>query len=93
MLGSLLTSRNSLINFQDEFGQRNFLGFPFQILGGDKIKLNNNNYDLTPEIYEALSSTSCTGKTMKNENDILMMGNIINDSSYTDNGDKSSERK
>ena len=30
---------------------------------------------------------------MKNENDILMMGNIINDSSYTDNGDKSSERK
>ena len=41
----------------------------------------------------ALSDTGYTGKKMKNENDILMMYNIINDLGYTGIGDKPSKRK
>ena len=55
--------------------------------------MNENIYDLTPETLNALPSTSYTGKTMKNENDILMMNIIINDLGYTGVGDYSSKRK
>ena len=44
-------------------------------------------------IITALSDTGYTGKNMKNENDILMMYNIINDLGYTGIGDKPSKRK
>ena len=93
MLGSLMTSRSSLTFTQDEFGPAKILGLSIQMSGRDTIKINDNFYDLTPEIYKALSSTSYTGKTMKNENDKLMMGYIINDLGYTNNGDQSSKRK
>ena len=53
------------------------LGVLFYTLGGDRIRINDYIYDITPEIHKALSSTSYTGKTMKNEMDILMMKNII----------------
>ena len=51
------------------------------------------DYELTPEIYKALSYTGYTGNTMKNENDILMMDSIINDLGYTGDGDRDSKRK
>ena len=38
MLGSLMNSRNSLKITQDEFGQANILGVPFQISGAETIK-------------------------------------------------------
>ena len=69
------------------------LGVPINTLGGDRIQIKDNIYDLTPEIYKALSDTGYTGKNMKNENDILMMYNIINDLGYTGIGDKPSKRK
>ena len=50
-------------------------------------------YDLAPERYKAISFTGYTGKTMRNENDILMRNTIINDLSYTGNGDRDTERK
>ena len=87
MLGSLMNSRNSLKITQDESGRANILGVPIQISGADTIKLNENS-----EIYKALSSTTHTGKTMKNEDDILVMNNIIKDLGYTGVGDKSSKR-
>ena len=62
-------------------------------LGGDKLRIRDNDYEVTPEIYKALSFTGYTGKTMKNENDILMMNNIINDFGYTGVGDRPSDRK
>ena len=34
----------------------NILAVPIQTLAGDKIKMNENVYDLTPEIHKALSS-------------------------------------
>ena len=54
---------------------------------------SDNVYELTPEFYKALSFTGYTGKTMKNENDILKMNNNIKDLGYTGIGDRSSNRK
>ena len=93
MLRSLATSRNYLKITQDEFGQPNSLDIPIQISGDDRIQIIDNIYDLTPEIYKALSWTSYNGKTMKDEKDILMMSNIINDLGCTSRGDKSSKRQ
>ena len=83
MLESLMNSHNSLKVTQNESGRANILGVPIQISGAGTIKVNESIYDLTPETYKALSSTSYTGKARKNENDILMMYNIVRDSGYT----------
>ena len=93
LLGSLLSSPNSLNITQDESGQANILSVPFQISVRDSIKIKDNIYDLTSEIYRALSSVSHTGKIMKDENEILMMYKFINDLYYTSVGNKSSKRK
>ena len=69
------------------------LGVPIYTLGGDKLRIRDNDYELTPETYKSLSDTGYTGKTMKNENDILMMNNIINDLGYTGIGDRNLFRK
>ena len=69
------------------------LGVSIYTLGGDKLRIRDNVYDLTPEIYKALSDTGYTGKILKNENDILMMQKIINDLGYTGVGDKPTNRK
>ena len=82
MLGSLMNSRNSLKITQDESGRANILGAPIQISEGDTIKINENVYELTPEIYKAFTYTTYSGNTMKDENDILMMYNIIRDLGY-----------
>ena len=92
ILGRLMSSLNSLKIIASPSGPT-ILGIPFYTLGGDRMQIKDNIYDLTPEIYKALSDTGYTGKTMKNENDILMMINIINDLGYTGIGDKPSKRK
>ena len=88
-----MTSRNSLKNTQDEFGEADILGIPIRKSGGDGNKLKDKTYDLTPELYKALSSTSYNGKTMKDEKGTLKMYNIINDLSFTGRADKSSKKK
>ena len=93
MIGSLMRSKNSLRITQDESHRANILGVPIQISGADTIKINENIYELTPEIYKALSDTGYTGKDMKNESDILMMDNIIRDLGYTGREDRDSKRK
>ena len=62
-------------------------------MGGDSCKIKDNVNEISPEIHKALSSTGYTGETMKSENDILMMNNIIRDLGYTGTGDKKSNRK
>ena len=52
----------------------------------------DNIYELIPELYKTLSSTSYSGKTMKDASDILLRYNIINHLGYTDIGDKASKR-
>ena len=93
MLGSLMNSKNSLKITQDESGKANILGVPIQISGADTMKINENIYELTPEVYKALSDTGYTGKTMRNESDILMINNIIRDLGYTGYDDRNSKRK
>ena len=91
-LGRLMFSANSLkINITPSGAT--ILGVPIYPLGGDTIQIKHNVYDLTPEIYKALSFTAYEGKTMKNENDILMPNNIIRDLGYTGRGDYQSKRK
>ena len=91
-LGRLMSSLNSLKIIASPSGPT-ILGVPIYTLGGDRIQIKDNIYDLTPEIYKALSDTGYTGKTMKNESDILLMNNIKNDLGYTGVGDRDSKRK
>ena len=91
-LGLLMSSPNSLRIKPSPSGPT-ILGVPIYTLGGDKLRIRDNDYELTPEIYKALSYTGYTGETMKNENDILMMNNIINDLGYTGDGDRPANRK
>ena len=93
MIGSLMNSRNSLKLTQNESGRAKILGVPIQISEADTKKINENIYDLTPELYKASSSTSYTGKTMKIENDILTMYNIVRNLGYAGVGDKKLNRK
>ena len=65
MIGSLMNSRNSLKITRDESGRANILGIPIQISEGDTIKINENIYELTPEIYKALTYTTYTGNNMR----------------------------
>ena len=81
-LGRLMSSSNSL-KIEPSPSGATILGVPIKTLGGDRIQIKDNIYDLTPEIYKALSYTGYTGKTMQNENDILMLKNIIKDLGYT----------
>ena len=46
---SLMSSHNSLKHNQDG-GYTNILGVPIQIAGPDTIKINENIYELTPEV-------------------------------------------
>ena len=91
-LGRLMSSLNSLKITASSSGPT-ILGVPIYTLGGDRIQIKDNVYDLTPEIYKALSDTGYTGKNMKNESDILMMNNIIRDLGYTGREDRDSKRK
>ena len=88
-----MNSRNTLKLIQADSGRASTLRIPIHTLGGDRIRKIDNIYDLTPEIYETLSSTSYTGKAMKNENDASMMNKIKKDLGCTGRGDRQSNRK
>ena len=92
-LRRLMNSKNSLKKIQDDEGRASISGTPIYALGRERIQINDKIYDLTAEIHKALSSTSYTGRTMKNDNDILMMNSNKNDLSCTGIGDKPSKRK
>ena len=68
-LGRLMSSPNSL-KIKSSPSGATVLGFPKYTLGGDKLKIRENVYDLTPKTYKVLSYTRYTGNTMKNKNDI-----------------------
>ena len=91
-LGRLMSSSNSL-KIKPSRSGATILGVPINTLGGDRIQIKENIYDLTPETYKNLSYTGYTGNTMQNENDILMLNNIIRDLEYTGIGDDTSKRK
>ena len=88
----LMSSCNSLKIKPFPFGATIF-GVSTYTLGGGKLRIRDDEYELTPEVYKALSYTEYTGKTMKNENDNLRMNKIMNDLGYTGVGDRDSKRK
>ena len=77
-LVSLWSSSNSL-RIKASPSRPPILGVPLYTLGGYKLRIHDIDYDLTPEISKALSSTGYNGKNKKNESDIMMMNNIIRD--------------
>ena len=91
-LGILMPSLNSLKIKPSPCGAT-ILGVPIYTLGGDKLRIRDNVYELTPEIYKALSYTGYTGESPKKASDFLMMNNIIRDLNYTGDGNKPSKRK
>ena len=91
-LGRLMSSADSL-KIKSAPSGATIPGVPINTLGGDRTQIKDNIYDLTPEIYKALSYTGYTGKTMENENDILMINIIIRDLEYTGIADYISKRK
>ena len=61
-VGSLMKSRNSSRIEQDNSARATILGVPTFTIGGVRLKIKDNIYDLTPEIHKALSSTGFTVK-------------------------------
>ena len=55
-LWKLMSSLNALKTKSTPCGAT-ILGVPIYTLGGDKLRIRGNDYELTPEIYKALSST------------------------------------
>ena len=92
-LGASMNNNKSLKIIQDDSGRASILRISNITLVGDTIQINEDNYTLIPEIYETLSLTSKTGKSMNNDSITLRMNNIKNDLNCTGVGDKSSKRK
>ena len=92
MIGALMSSHNSLKIIQEKPGRSTILGVPIQI-SSDSIKINENIYKLTPEVYKALSNPLYTGNTKINDDNFVMLYNIVKDIKYAGNGDRPSNRK
>ena len=69
-----MNSENSLKLIPDDSVRASILGFPI-----NTYPINDSVYDLTPEIYKALSYTGYTGNTMIEESNLLLMNNTIGD--------------
>ena len=93
-IGTFMSSKNSLrIDQEKRTGGASLNEIPVLIFGGHLLKIKDNVYEITPEIHKALSSTGCVGKSMKSENDILTMNNILRDVNYTGIGVRTSKQK
>ena len=86
---------NALKIVKDEGDNMTILSKPIKSLGGDKILLDNNKvYDLSTEMHKALSNSSYTGKSMRDNNDQLKLYNFLTDLGYTKNrGKQTSQMK
>ena len=60
-------SNSNSLKIKSSPSSATILGVPIFTVDGDKLRIRDNDYELTPEIYKALSSTGYTGKTMNNE--------------------------
>ena len=57
-------------------------------LGGDRILVKGNIYELTPEIRKSLSRSNYTGKSMKNDDDKKTLYDFLTDIGYNGNKDQ-----
>ena len=91
---SLSEASNSLKLNKDKDGDMSILGTPIKSLGGDKILVNDNNiYEFNSEIHKALSNSSYTGKSIKNENDRRNLYNFSTDIGYSGIRDEKTNQK
>ena len=61
-------------------------------MGGNKIKIDNKEFNLTPEIQKAMTSTNYNFNNMKNDDDILTFANILKTVNYNSKQDFNSAR-
>ena len=88
-----MKGKNSLEVEQIDSTDEKILGVPLYTLDGNKLRILDNVYELTPELHKTLSSRAYTGKTTKKHSDTLLMNIIKNDLSYIGDRDKSSKSK
>ena len=62
-------------------------------MGSNIFKINDNVYELTDEIHEALSSTGNSGKSMRKDSNFLFLNNITNDGGFKRIGDRTKNCK
>ena len=84
---------NSLKLNKDKDDNLSIFGVPIKSLGGDKIQIYDNIYEFTPEIHKALSNSSYTGKSMRNENEQRTLYNFLVDIGYNGVGDEKTNQK
>ena len=90
---SLTKTPNSLKFDQDKEVFLSFLGTPKKSLGGDKLQVFDNIYEFNTEIHKALSRSSYTGKSMKNEKDQRTLYIFLVDVGYTGVSDEKTNQK
>ena len=56
------------------------------------MEIGDNNYELTPVIHEALTSTGYSDRKLKIDNDISVLNITLNDIGYTGDGYVPSKR-
>ena len=71
ILGALMSSKKSLKLKKDDSIRGSILGTTIFTFAGGRKRIKDNIHDLTPETNKALSSTSYTGKILKNENHVF----------------------
>ena len=91
-INSLSEAHNSLKLNQDKDGNMSILGVSVKSLGGDKIQVYDNIYEFTPEIHKALSNSSYTGNSMKNENDLRTLYIFLVDLRYNAQHDEKTDQ-
>ena len=84
---------NSLKLNRDKDDNLSILDTPIKSLGGDKIQVYDNIYEFNPEIHKALSRSSYTGKSMKDEYDQRILYNFLVDVGYTGVGEENTNQK
>ena len=89
-----LTNATNSLKLNEEDDSLSILGIPIKYLGGDRILVNDSNiYELTPDIHKALSNSSYTGESIKNENDRKNLYNFSTDIEYNGDGDEQTSQK
>ena len=84
---SLENSSTSLKLNKDEDDKYSILNSVIKPLGGDKILVNGNIYEFSPEIHKSLSRSNYTGKFMKSDDDKKTLYNFLADIRYNGLGD------
>ena len=90
---SLENTNTSLKLNKNEDGDYKILNTIIKPMVNDKILVKGNLYEFTPEIYKALSRTSYTGKSMRNEDDKKTLYNFLRVIEYNGRFDQKNSQK